>query len=70
MGLGSFGGLLSVLGIALITANWISMALIFLPSVIFILGRVQMEEQMLVQYFGVEYEQYCRHTKRLIPWIY
>ncbi|HEV2166042.1 MAG TPA: isoprenylcysteine carboxylmethyltransferase family protein, partial [Thermoplasmata archaeon] len=32
--------------------------------------RIRLEERMLLDRFGTEYEQYARSTWRLLPWIY
>jgi protein-S-isoprenylcysteine O-methyltransferase Ste14 len=37
---------------------------------IFLLYRINTEEEMLVEAFGSDYEDYKRKTKRLIPYIY
>jgi protein-S-isoprenylcysteine O-methyltransferase Ste14 len=36
----------------------------------FILHKIQVEEQMLIEKFGDEYREYVRNSKRLIPYIY
>jgi protein-S-isoprenylcysteine O-methyltransferase Ste14 len=35
-----------------------------------ILFRIKMEEEMLSEHFGDEYETYRNNTKRLIPYLY
>lgn len=35
-----------------------------------LLFRIEIEERMLVQEFGREYEEYRKNTKKLIPYIY
>ena len=37
---------------------------------VFLLLRIELEEEMLVEAFGSDYEDYKRKTKRLIPHIY
>ncbi len=39
-------------------------------TIVFLLKRIQIEEQMLLEEFGEEYEEYQRKTKKLIPFIY
>jgi len=34
------------------------------------LYRIRVEEVALTDQFGDEYTQYCRRTKRLIPFVY
>lgn len=41
-----------------------------LPQVPIILFRIKMEEKMLAEHFGDEYETYRKTTKRLIPFFY
>ena len=64
------GLLLRYLGLGLSYANWLSLALIFLPLLLSVLYRIRVEESALVQTFGDEYEEYSKETKRLIPRIY
>jgi len=35
-----------------------------------LLFRIGIEERMLVEEFGVKYEDYMRRTKKLIPYVY
>ena len=35
-----------------------------------LLFRIGIEERMLVEEFGAEYEEYMRRTKKLIPYVY
>jgi protein-S-isoprenylcysteine O-methyltransferase Ste14 len=44
--------------------------LAMLAMIPIILFRIQMEEKMLAEHFGDEYETYRRNTKRLIPFLY
>ncbi len=37
---------------------------------VFLLLRIKLEEEMLVESFGPDYEDYKRKTKKLIPYIY
>jgi protein-S-isoprenylcysteine O-methyltransferase Ste14 len=39
-------------------------------GLIFLLIRIEMEERMLTEAFGNEYEEYKRTTKKLIPFLY
>ena len=64
------GLLLRYLGFGLSFANWLSVALIFLPLVGAVLYRIHVEETALRQALGTEYLDYSRETKRLIPKIY
>jgi protein-S-isoprenylcysteine O-methyltransferase Ste14 len=40
---------------------------VMIPIILF---RIKMEEKMLADYFGDEYEAYRNTTKRLIPFLY
>ena len=44
------------------------MILIVTPAIY--LYRIREEEAALASAFGDTYREYCRHTKRLIPWLY
>jgi protein-S-isoprenylcysteine O-methyltransferase Ste14 len=50
--------------------NWLSLLIVFLPILGVFLYRIRVEERVLQQHFGQEYEVYCRSTKRLVPWFY
>jgi protein-S-isoprenylcysteine O-methyltransferase len=64
------GLLLRYLGFGLALANWLSLALIFLPMLCTTLYRIRVEEEALVAHFGEEYAAYARETKRLVPGVY
>lgn len=64
------GLLLRYLGFGLAFANWLSVALIFLPLCGATLYRIGVEEAALRERFGEEYASYARETKRLIPGVY
>ncbi|MBA2340391.1 MAG: isoprenylcysteine carboxylmethyltransferase family protein [Pyrinomonadaceae bacterium] len=64
------GYLLRYFGGGLAFANWLSLLLIFLPTLAAILYRMRVEEEALTETFGSEYTDYLKHTKRLIPKIY
>lgn len=51
---------------ALVTANWVFMALA-LAAIIMIVIRVPREEQMMMEQFGEEYKTYMRKTGRFFP---
>ena len=35
-----------------------------------LIARIASEERLLREHFGAEYDVYCTHTWRLIPWVY
>jgi protein-S-isoprenylcysteine O-methyltransferase Ste14 len=53
-------------GLALVAANWILVAVAAVVSSVFVL-RVPKEEQMLLEKFGVEYREYIRRTGSFFP---
>lgn len=64
------GLLLILLAIGIHSRNWISLAIIMVPSVAAVLYRIQIEENVLLHAFGKEYARYRNGTRRLLPWIY
>jgi len=64
------GTLVSVMGIALGMANWLSLAAAAAGFFIGHLYRIHVEEQALVALAGKPYEEYMRRTKRLIPFVF
>ena len=67
----------SYLGLELIFAafalharTWACFAVILIPPTLAVLYRIHVEETALRQAFGVDYEDYRRSTKRLIPGVY
>ena len=64
------GALLCNCGIGWVTLNWISGLVIIGTTVVLLRQRIQIEERLMIEAFGEEYEGYCQGTERLIPWIY
>jgi protein-S-isoprenylcysteine O-methyltransferase Ste14 len=64
------GGLMSFLGLSIAFSNWITFLVIFFPILFGYIYRINIEEKLLVSYFGEEYIAYSRNTYRLIPNIY
>jgi len=64
------GFLLGNLGLGLAFSNWLSLIIIFVPTLAAALYRMHVEEKALAQTFGSEYIDYCRATDRLIPKVY
>lgn len=61
------GYLLIVLGLALgysSLAGFAAILFVLLPSVIY---RIRVEDKLLAEHFGVQFEDYAERTKRLIP---
>jgi protein-S-isoprenylcysteine O-methyltransferase Ste14 len=58
------------LAFALHTRTWACFAVVLVPPTLAVLYRIHVEETALRVAFGVDYENYSRSTKRLIPGIY
>ena len=64
------GYLLIALGLALgyaSLAGLVSILLVLLPAVVY---RIHLEDRLLAEYFGAQFVEYARKTKRLIPGIW
>jgi protein-S-isoprenylcysteine O-methyltransferase Ste14 len=57
------------IGIPLILSSVYGFAIVFIGN-LFLLLRIPIEERMLIEEFGQEYEEYMKKTKKLIPYIY
>lgn len=67
----SYTGVLVIMGgMGILIGNWFSVLAILLCFGIGLLYRIEKEEQELLRAFGSEYEQYRKHTKRLLPFIF
>jgi protein-S-isoprenylcysteine O-methyltransferase Ste14 len=64
------GALLAHLGLGLSFSNWISLGLSLVPFSVAAFYRIHVEEQALNEAFGLDYLDYSRTTKRLIPKLY
>jgi protein-S-isoprenylcysteine O-methyltransferase len=64
------GLLLYYLGLGLAMQNGYALAALMFCALIAVLLRIPVEEKVLVQHFGEQYQKYCRHSWRLIPWLY
>lgn len=62
------GGLLTLLGVLLLSTNWLALAcvLLALPGFAY---RIHVEERALAGTLGEPYRAYMRRTKRLIPYV-
>lgn len=65
-----FGLELILLAFALHSRTWACFAVVLIPPTLAVLYRIHVEETALRLAFGADYEEYSRHTKRLIPGIY
>jgi len=64
------GSITSFVGLGLALSNWIALGFLVIPITYVFLKRIRIEERALRQEFGPEYDQYCRTTWLLIPWLY
>jgi protein-S-isoprenylcysteine O-methyltransferase Ste14 len=58
------------LAIGLHSRNWLSLAIVVLPTTAALLYRIHVEESALIGAFGEEYIDYSKSTKRLVPGVY
>jgi len=63
------GGFCQIIGGAFIFSSFYTLifCIIIIP---FFLLRIRIEEKMLLEEFGDEYEEYKKDTKKIIPFIY
>jgi len=67
----SYLGLLLVfLAVGLHSRNWVSFAVVLVPTIAALLYRILVEEAALAETFGEEYVAYSKETKRLVPGVY
>lgn len=64
------GALIAFLGCGLALGNWLSLLIIMTISIAVYLYRIHEEETALSASLDQKYRDYCRRTKRLIPFIY
>jgi protein-S-isoprenylcysteine O-methyltransferase Ste14 len=64
------GSILSFVGFGLSLNNWISLFVATIAVFTAFMKRIRVEESVLQNQFGEEYEQYAKKTYRLIPWIF
>ena len=67
---GYTGGLLAMIGMGVIYANWIGLAGFVLPCLVIIIWRIRIEEAALLKTTGAPYRAYAAHHKRLVPLIW
>ncbi|HEX2347130.1 MAG TPA: isoprenylcysteine carboxylmethyltransferase family protein [Ktedonobacterales bacterium] len=63
------GVLIILLGFALTCTNWLSLLLIPAGALLGLGYRMRVEERTLQEQLGKPYQEYMRHTKRLIPFV-
>jgi protein-S-isoprenylcysteine O-methyltransferase Ste14 len=63
------GAILLFLGIPVMFSSVFGFLVMFL-LVPYLLHRITLEERMMIERFGVEYQDYVRHSKKLIPFLF
>jgi len=58
------------LAVGLHSRNWVSFAVVLVPTIAALLYRIHVEEAALAEAFGEEYVAYSKETKRLVPGVY
>lgn len=64
------GALLAFMGFGLCLMNWISFPVLLVPIAAAFLWRIRVEERVLSEALGDDYQSYAARTRRLIPFIY
>ncbi|HIH62344.1 MAG TPA: isoprenylcysteine carboxylmethyltransferase family protein [Methanobacteriales archaeon] len=64
-----FSGLLILLGTVIYFQSWWS-STVLIPFYLLVNWRIKHEEDNLIKFFGNEYRQYMRKTKKIIPFLY
>jgi protein-S-isoprenylcysteine O-methyltransferase len=64
------GMVLIFVAMGLSTHNWVGLGIIVIGPVAALVYRIHVEEAALTAAFGVEYVEYSRVTKRLMPGVY
>ncbi len=63
------GAILLFIGIPIVLSSVLGL-LVMLLLVPYLLHRIKLEERMMIERFGKEYEDYMRSSKRLIPFVF
>jgi protein-S-isoprenylcysteine O-methyltransferase Ste14 len=64
------GPVLAFIGVGLALNHWVSLAACVVPPTAAVVHRILVEEKMLVDGLGSEYQQYRRRTRRLVPFVW
>ena len=64
------GALITFMGFGLGTGNWLSAAVFLCAGLLAYARRIRTEESMLLEQFGVEFEEYKKRTWALIPFVW
>ncbi len=63
------GLLITLLGLGFSLTNWLSLLVLMGCTLIGLSYRIYVEEHVLQEHLGQRYQEYMRHTKRLIPFV-
>lgn len=63
------GLLIAFTGLGVFFGNWLSLVALMIPIGIVVGIRVSKEERALLESLGPAYADYCKRTKRFIPWV-
>ena len=63
------GLLITLLGLGLSSTNWLSLLVLMGCALLGLSYRIHVEEHVLQEHLGQQYQEYMRRTKRLIPFV-
>ena len=63
------GLLITLLGFGLSTTNWLSLLVLMGCVLIGLCYRIHVEERVLQEHLGQQYQEYMQRTNRLIPFV-
>jgi protein-S-isoprenylcysteine O-methyltransferase Ste14 len=64
------GGLLIMFGLGLALQSWAAVLVLVIGSGLGYAYRIRVEEKFMIAHLGNEYVEYCKRTKRIIPFIF
>lgn len=67
---GYLGMLISFIGLGLSFRNFYALIVVIIINILSLLNRINLEEKIMKEHFGYEYEKYCKETFRLIYKVY
>ena len=63
------GGLLAYLGLGLALQSWAAVLVLLIATGLGYIYRIRVEERFLIAELGDDYIEYCKRTKRIIPFV-
>jgi protein-S-isoprenylcysteine O-methyltransferase Ste14 len=64
------GLILLFIAVGIHARNWVAFLIVTVPTTAAVLYRIRVEEAALREHFGLEYIEYSRRTRRLVPGVY